>query len=31
LEWDASFKKGADESGRSVLGVHVDDYSEKAK
>ncbi len=29
MEWDASFKLNADQSGRAVLGVHVDAYSAK--
>lgn len=29
MEWDESFKKNADESGRAVLGVHTTKGTEK--
>ena len=29
LEWDESFKKNTDESGRAVLGVHIDQVEMK--
>lgn len=29
MEWDESFRKNADESGRSVLGVHVTSGNEQ--